>query len=231
MQILVFVAVIAGPVIGNIAKKVKEQAERRRLEAERERRKIEAIRRGRPVEEPVRPTRAETEAAAKRAKLEALQQRRRAQIEELRRRMREGQAGQRPASSRQQPPGATRPLPQRPPAQRAQSAGRSISQAELERRRAALRAKREQYERAKALAAAQAQQVEQAKKERARKGSAPPRAVAPRRAAPPPASVAIEPAALAASLHDPASIRRAIVLNEILSPPIALRENHMQDFV
>ncbi|HHN77926.1 MAG TPA: hypothetical protein ENK11_04525 [Phycisphaerales bacterium] len=248
LQIIVFIAVITGPVIGNIAKKVKEQADQRRLEAERERRKIEAIRRGQPVEQSASAERApsarrdESSAAAKRAKLEALQKRRREQIEELRRRMRESQTGQRPATPRAggaSSRGVTKTQPV-PPAQhelppvarqdrpeRQTRPTRSVAQAELERRRAVLRARREEYEKAKA----QAERAKRAQSEAARAKKKKSARTETHRPVPLPvplhAVTPIDPASLAATMRDPSSFRRAIVLNELLSPPIALRESHL----
>lgn len=227
LQILVFVLVIAGPVIGGIAKKAKAHAEQKRREADRERRKMQALRTGQPIVEAERDERQSAE-AVRRAKLEELQRRRQAQIEELRRRHREAQAAQQARASASQTrapmkggqPG--RPMRSIPsPGRQGTAAADAAREAALERRRAEIRARREQYERAKAQAQASSRAVQKTKPPAATRPKPHPAVPVPARAH---SGTPIEAASLSTAVRNPASIRRAIVMNEILSPPIALRE-------
>lgn len=244
MQIVIFVILVMGPVFGTIAKKAKTHADQKRLEMERNKRRVQALRTGQPFEQLEREEQQSAE-SMRRAKLEELQRRRQEQIEELRRRHREAQAraaaqqapmqgAQVRTSGRPQAP-ISAPVPARPPAppqprpqpvarsaqpmgspRQTRTAADAAKQRELERRRAELRARREQYERAKAQA-----ERARAAPVRERPPAAPQRAAAPRVKAPVQAAGS---ASLRSVMNDPDAIRRAIIMNELLSPPMALRE-------
>ncbi len=140
-QILIFLVIIGSSVFGWIFKQLREQAELKRIEHERERRKLEQLRTGR-VDEPDRPIAAQTRVStpqapspspaaptttgAGRVRLEEIAARRQAQLAELRRRRAEqlarAQSGGQsvpPQAQRQAQPGrqpAARPAPAQPAA-------------------------------------------------------------------------------------------------------------------
>lgn len=250
IQILVFILVIAGPAVGTVARKLKTHAEAKRAEAERNRRKIEAIRTGRDtvaVQNDETPPRSNND-QSRRARLEQLARQRQAQIEELRRRaaLKRAQPGGQPgrqASSPQQsqPRQGRQPMNQprsvgshkRPTAQAhsssipQQSSPREAIEArrraEIARRRAEIQASRERAARlaaadrnAKASAGKPTPKTKPARS--SRRVSAEPEAVIhhdePEAAQP-----------IATALRDPAGLRNAIMLTEILGPPIALRQH------
>ena len=252
IQILVFVLVIAGPAIGAVARKLKAHAEAKRAEADRNRQKIESIRTGRSDTsgQTAAGTRPQTDDQSRRTRLEQLARQRQAQIEELRRRaaQRRAQTGAQsggqsaPAGRPQQAPSQARPpvqtrtptqapggrgsgtrptpVPQQPTSREAIEARR---RAEIARRRAEIQARKEQAARNAAAQRGTAQRAasksSQAKPVRsALRVSAEPEPVA---RAPKP-KIAAQP--IVQSLRDPAGLRKAIVLTEILGPPVGLRQ-------
>lgn len=125
LQILIPVLFVLGPVLGQIIKKINEQAELRRIEMERQRIRDEMLRTGRaPAEAQSRestrsaPRPTPQGGAAARTNLEEIAKRRQAQLEELRRRQQaaRAQASARPTPARPVPPTAPgRPGPQAHP--------------------------------------------------------------------------------------------------------------------
>ncbi len=267
IQILIFVAVIAGPTIGAIAKKAKSHAEEKRIAAERQKRRIEAIRTGQvsddlgtidpnartTIQVQSQPTaRPQTAAQARSAAADAARQQRQQQIAELRRRYQAQQAAQQQAKAqRPQTAGqAAGPIPGRPSVQTTgpmSTAGRAAAnqrEAELVRRREEIRRRRE------AIAAQRGQSAASRKRQRSDaqnpSQSSVPKQTRKAKKQAAAAAVAAEslmkgvPASrvdqsrsrdgsssrahpLAAALRSPSELRRAIVLSEILSPPVSLR--------
>jgi len=130
LQILIPVLIVLGPALGHIIKKINEQTEQRRTQMERQRLRDEMLRTGRTPDEsrrqtpvPGRPTPrpAAQGGAAARTNLEEIARRRKAQLEELRRRQQTARAqapATRPAPVGPAPPTGPvrRPAPQvRPP--------------------------------------------------------------------------------------------------------------------
>jgi len=230
VQILVFVLVIAGPVISAIARQIKVHAEQRRIEEQRKRQRAESLRTGRPLEPEVDPKIAlERE---RRARMEELARQRQAQLEELRRRQREAaaraaQTRQTPVPVRQGGParGSSVPAPvrvQTPPQARtpfqpepSRGSKDAARKAELERRKAELRARKAEYERAAAAERAEALAAAEA-----RPASAP---AAPRGPAPARQGAALGGVGIASAVRDSRRLREAIILSEVLGPPVSLR--------
>lgn len=258
MQIAPFLAIASISFLGWVFRRLKQEAERKKIEDEKRRRKIELLRTGRPVAEEGAE---EASVTQQRAKLEELARRRREKLEEFRRRQlesRQGQAGtvapQRPQSPQTVPvstppnvrvpqggqaPGAGVPVQTGPqfPATGGAAGGvagrtgggsaRSARDAEIARRRAEIQARR----RAEMERMRQAQQARQAarapeSREESPAPEAPRRMVA---STPTPAPVAasakaLEPTTtLSRAMRSPAELRRAIIMNELLKPPVSMR--------
>lgn len=226
IQILIPVAVILGPLLGQLIKKLNEQAELKKIELERERVRDELLRTGRSPDGVVvqaterarlpAPKPAPQGGAAARTNLEEIARRRQAQLEELRRRQQ---------AARVQP--TVRPQPTvRAPAPPAGAPARSPIQAAPPTRRA------------------QPAPRQQARPARP-KGKQPIRTIRPAGGAGPAPSGYSGPSTTLAQLGTltntssvpaparqpamrlPGSVsewRRAIVLAEVLGPPVSLRD-------
>jgi hypothetical protein len=232
-QNIVFLILVLGiPAISTIAKKLRDQHEAKRLRDEKERRRMEFLRTGRtaPTQAAAPPTAQPGTPAAARQRLQDIAARRQAQIEELRRRRQQasGQAtsapaparpsagGIAPTTSRQAPP-TRMPAPQRPVAQRPAGAPQQGPSAQDIARRREMERRRKAQEAAKRQARRSAEQAQQARD--AIPVPPQPRSTEQVHTATPSGTSFVSKMRLE-------DWRRAIIMQEVLSPPVSMREDH-----
>ncbi len=253
LQILPFAVLIGFSLLNWLVRKLREQNELKRIEAERRRREIESLRTGRADGQPSPTALADTRGgtvsdAQARARLEELAARRRAQLEELRRRQQQRRTGTggttaSPAPAPQGPVPQTRSQQRstsQPPrgaltqrtAPTASSGGFNPRQA-LEQQQRARDAKstkeratrQTSYDRIAAEQRSLDDRVAQAKLE----GAAADRDLAAVRAKAPKSFYASTESTegwsdIARAVRSPAEIRKAIILSEVLAPPVSMRK-------
>lgn len=115
ISVLVYIGVLLFPAIVAVGKKLQEQKETRRVTQERERRRHEVLRTGRAnTPEPAAPRPALSPAAARQQRLQELAEKRRAQLEEIRRRREGAPAARTSAPPRPNAPSRPTARPQAP---------------------------------------------------------------------------------------------------------------------
>ncbi len=256
-QILIFLVIIGSSVFGWVFKQLKEQAELKRIENERQRRKLEELRTGRvdepdrPIPAQTRvptprtssqttpqPTQASRTSSAGQTRLEEIAARRQAQLAELRRRRAEQLAKARSGGSQPQSPPTSQPGRQPPrqpagPAQRPAPRPVPVQQAPQKPRATINRAPLSQGNPPQAPMPSR----------RRRSKDKPPRETVEQHHL----DVAIDDRHLESRLGTSAGakpavsshagdlrdmlqgprIRDAILLSEILAPPVSMREDHL----
>lgn len=240
IQIIVLLLFVGFSVLSWVFRKLQEQAQVRRVQMERERRQMEMLRTGKPGENEPPPAAPTSDAE----RLRDLAARRQAQLQELRRRAQERvRAGQgRPQQPSREPPplifipGTTGPtVPQQRPGQRPAARSRVPQPAPA---RTPVPARPGRATPGQDQRARQPQPVPRPPQPTRRRDDLRRLTRAPEPAPPPAVPVAPAPPATARGaphrpaggvLLDPSRIsaadwRRAIVMNELLSPPLSLRE-------
>lgn len=238
IQLWVVIAVFSFSAIGSIAKKLKQQAEQRKLDGRRKRAEYEAVRTGQTA--PPEPD-VSSEEAERRRRLEQLAAQRKAQLEELRRR-REAQRQQQqrpmppvqtsttappPPARRTTPPTPARPQAQPRPVPQRQSPQRPSPQPRPQapqRVSVEERVRREAYRRQQAAA--------QPPKPQAPSAILPERVLLAEQAAEFERQAALAakaappvPHGIAGAVRTRAGLRQALILSEVLGPPMAARQN------
>lgn len=218
LQILIMIVVIAGPALGAMFRKLREQQVRRQQQIARERQMLESLRTGRPIGQESRGESASGEASE-------LAKRRAQQLEELRRLQQARQAG----TARQSP--ASPGQRNKPQAPQASSRAAEARQA-AERRRAKAEAQRRAKEQQEAIAR-QAAEAERQRRAKVAQVTEPLAAHANEegdgnvhRLVHDVESIARQqkPAGGTLGRMKAADWRRALILREVLTPPLSVRK-------
>lgn len=239
-QFLIFAVVILFSILGTVGKKLKEKQDERQVSMERRRREAERLRTGR-VEEPNEPDQASA-AAERQRRLDQLAESRRRQLEELRRRRAAAAAGTAapstattqtptaaPAPPRPAPRPAQRPTPSRPPQQAPARSPAPRPRPTPQSRptptpaqRAQQRQERASLSRAPELAnTPKKRPVAETPAPSRRPGAVSSRGDAAERTMPAPAGQLGTLSSLRGLSR--AELRRAIILTEVLAPPVSER--------
>lgn len=234
MQIIIFIIVMLGYAVSFIFKKLQEQAALKRAKEERERRRVEELRTGRvehsgePVVTAATPAPAPPSHQDAARRLQEIAERRRQQLEELRRRA----LGQGSAPTAPPPSPPVAPPSAQPTRQPARVPRQGTPSAPARSARPPSRAKR-QADQPSVSEEARPERRTSVERETSSRGESS-RSVAPGSSFPPaslfpqapdtarrtsPASVKVGNTKLAAS-----DMRRAMILMEVLSPPVSLRD-------
>jgi translation initiation factor IF-2 len=231
-QILALIAFIIIPVIGSIVKKLAEHREQKQVTLERARMRDEMLRTGRTGgggASEARPAPRATPAAqggsAARTNLEEITRRRQAQLEELRRRQAaRAQTGTRPAPVASAPAPMRRPTPPTPPPapmRRPQPTPARPPAPPTAQTRPAPRPR-------PVVAEPVAKPAKKRRRERPRQVEAPPVLGTLKVASSAIGSVEQAEARSRAKVkRDLDQWRRAIVLSELLAPPVSMRQEHL----
>lgn len=224
--------VLLGGVFKWVIQMLQEQAAQKRAQEREERARLEALRTGRAANQGPAPIAADPAASSAQRRLQELAERRRRQLEELKAKQAASRAPEPSAVSRPVP--AT-PIPQSAPKApepaRATEQRRQEAARRLERQRAEANRRKEAERRAAAMEESSRRVAEEHARERARVEAARQAneiAAAAQPHTTQPVSVASRPTPLRFGKLRGADLRRAVILQELLSPPVSARESNRE---